>query len=42
VYCFRDAFVILVSLSLLNQLAKGYVLRGQGHPSTDASEDLLA
>jgi hypothetical protein len=30
VYCFRDAFVILVSLSLLNQLAKGYVLRGQG------------
>jgi hypothetical protein len=31
VYCFRDAFVILVSLSLLKQLAKGYVLRGQGH-----------
>ena len=30
VYCFRAAFVILVSLSLLNQLAKGYVFRGQG------------
>ena len=32
VYLPRLPFLIVVSLSLLKQLAKGYVLRGQGHP----------
>jgi hypothetical protein len=31
VYFFRVAFVIFAALSPLEQLAKGYVLRGQGH-----------
>src|ERR1017187_2152582 len=31
VYLPRFPFLIVVSLSLLKQLAKGYVLRGQGH-----------
>jgi hypothetical protein len=30
VYCFRVAFVIFASLSLLEQLAKRDVFRGQG------------
>src|SRR5208282_1599550 len=30
VYLLRFPFLIVVSLSLLKQLAKGYVLRGQG------------
>jgi hypothetical protein len=32
VYLPRFPFLIFVSLSLLKQLAKGYVLRGQGQP----------
>jgi hypothetical protein len=32
VYRPRFPFLIVISLSLLKQLAKGYVLRGQGHP----------
>ena len=32
VYLPRFPVLIFVSLSLLNQLAMGYVLRGQGHP----------
>jgi hypothetical protein len=31
VYLPRFPFLIFVSLSLLKQLAKGYVLQGQGH-----------
>ena len=31
VYCFRVAFVIFASLSLLEQIAKRDVFRGQGH-----------
>ena len=31
VYCFRAAFVIFASLSLLEQIAKRDVFRGQGH-----------
>jgi hypothetical protein len=34
VYLPRFPFLIVVSLSLLKQLAKGYVLRGQGQVST--------
>src|SRR5208282_3561094 len=34
VYLLRFPFLIVVSLSLLKQLAKGYVLRGQGHQTT--------
>jgi hypothetical protein len=38
VYLPRFPFLIFVSLSLLKQLAKGYVLRGQGHSDPDGGE----
>src|SRR5258707_15018626 len=38
VYLPRLPFLIVVSLSLLKQLAKGYVLRGQGHPPSNSGQ----
>jgi hypothetical protein len=40
VYLPRFPFLIVVSLSLLKQLAKGYVLRGQGHGTPGAIPNL--